>query len=103
MSLIGYLIRYGFPKEIGLGLLLDRLQTGSLWGIRGAEFTSILGKDIFLLVVKNYTSSMTAGERQAPCDGNWAAWWLRNKRTFKITETPSRYSNHPNYDIYKRP
>ena len=34
----------------------------------------------------------------------WAAWWLKNKNTFKVTQTPSRnYSNYPNYGIYKQP
>jgi hypothetical protein len=34
----------------------------------------------------------------------WAAWWLKNKNTFKVAETPSRnYSNYPNYGIYRQP
>ena len=33
----------------------------------------------------------------------WAAWWLHNKNTFKVTEVPSRrYSNYPNYGIYEQ-
>jgi hypothetical protein len=34
----------------------------------------------------------------------WASWWLKNKNTFSVTQTPSRnYSNYPNYGIYQQP
>jgi hypothetical protein len=33
----------------------------------------------------------------------WAAWWLRNKDIFKVTQSPSRnYVNYPNYGIHKQ-
>jgi hypothetical protein len=35
----------------------------------------------------------------------WAEWWQNNQATFKVKEIKQsrRYSNYPNYGIYKQP